>query len=55
MDPDVDLDPAIYVSDLQDIKKKKISKFYSFFYYFFLTVHLHHFSKIKSHAEDTKQ
>jgi hypothetical protein len=27
MDPDADPDPAIFVSDLQDINNKKISKF----------------------------
>jgi hypothetical protein len=36
MDPDLDADPAIFVSNLQD-------------------VHLHNFSKIKSHKEVTKQ
>jgi hypothetical protein len=39
MDPDADPDPAIFFTDLQD----------------FLKVHLHHFSKIKSHKEVTKQ
>jgi hypothetical protein len=45
MDPDSDPypDPAIFVSDLQDINKK----FKSFFAYYFLMVHLHHFSSIK--------
>jgi hypothetical protein len=46
--PDADPDPAIFVSDLQDINKK-------FFAYYFLKVHLNHFSKIKSHKEVTKQ
>jgi hypothetical protein len=36
-------DPAIFVSVLQDVNKK------------LLKVHLHHFSKIKSHKEVTKQ
>jgi hypothetical protein len=47
MDPDADPDPAIFVSDLQDVKK--------FFAYYCLKVHLHHFSKIKVHKEVTKQ
>jgi hypothetical protein len=42
--------PAFFVSDLQDVNKKK-----SFFAYYFLKVHLHHFSKINSHKEVTKQ
>jgi hypothetical protein len=37
-DPDADLDPAIFVSDLQDVNK-------NFFAYYFLKIHLHHFSK----------
>ncbi len=44
IDPDPALDRAIFVSDIQDglllIED---------------TVHLHHFSKIKSHKEVTKQ
>jgi hypothetical protein len=48
-DPDADPDPAIFVSDLQDVNKKL------FFAYYLLKVHLHHFSKIKSHKEVTKQ
>jgi hypothetical protein len=49
MDPDLDADPdpAIFVSDLQDINQKK-------FAYYFLKVHLHHFSR-KYHKEVTKQ
>jgi hypothetical protein len=50
MDPDPD--PAILVFDLQDANKKlNISASY------FVKVHLHHFSKIKSHKEvtNTKQ
>ncbi len=51
-DPDVYADPAIFISDLQDVNKKILS----FFAYNFLkVVHLHHFSKIKSHKEVTKQ
>ncbi len=42
-DPDADLDPAVFVSDLQDV-----NIFSQFFAYYFLKVHLHHFSKIKS-------
>jgi hypothetical protein len=49
MDPDPGADPAIFVSDLQDVNKK------SFFAYYFLTVLLDHFSKIKSHRDVTKQ
>ena len=37
MDPDADLDPAIFVSDLQHIKQKKIISVF-FFAYFFLKV-----------------
>jgi hypothetical protein len=53
-DPDADQDPVIFVSDLQDVDKKLIFS-PSFFAYYFLKVHLHHFSKIKSHEEVTKQ
>ncbi len=48
-DPDADLDPAIFVSELQDVNKKW------FFTYSFLEQHLHNFSKIKSHKGVTKQ
>jgi hypothetical protein len=51
MDPDPD--PAIFVIDLQDANKKRI--FQSFFAYYFLKVHLHHFSETKSPKEVTKQ
>ncbi len=44
-DPDADPDPAIFVSDLQDINKKY------FFTFYFLKVHLHHFSKITSQSQ----
>jgi hypothetical protein len=48
MDPDADSDAdpdfTIFGSDLQDV----------FFAYYFLKVHLHHFSKIKSRKEVTK-
>ncbi len=51
---DADPDPAIFVSDLPDINKKK-KKFSKFFCILLLKVHLHHFSKIKIHKEGTKQ
>jgi hypothetical protein len=47
MDPDLDLDPAIFVIYLQDANKKEILLTKCSAYYF-LKVHLHHFSKIKS-------
>ncbi len=50
-DPDRALDPAIFVSDLQD-GKKRISKFCCFKPF---ELHLHNFSKVKSHKEVTKQ
>jgi hypothetical protein len=45
-DPDLDADPdpASFVIDLQDAKKKK---FFCFSAYYFLKVHLHHFSNKK--------
>ncbi len=52
-DPDADLDPTILVIDLQDANKKLILK--SFSAYYILKVHLHHFSKIQSPKEVTKQ
>jgi hypothetical protein len=51
MDPDPDADPAIFVSDLQDNKHQQNQQkiyFYSAFAYYFLKIHLHHFSKMKS-------
>jgi hypothetical protein len=43
----LDPDPAIFVIDLQDASKKLI--FNTIFSdYYFLKLHLHHFSKIKS-------
>ncbi len=58
MDPEADPDPAIFVSDLQDVNKK-LFFFSTFFAYYFLKVHLHlhyrYFSKIKSHTDVTKQ
>jgi hypothetical protein len=51
MDPATDTDPAIFVVfDLQDVPKKFLG-----LTPYFLKVHLHHFSKIKSHKEVTKQ
>jgi hypothetical protein len=47
MDQDADPDPALFVIDLQDVNKKQI--------YYFLNVHLYHFSNIKSQKEVTKQ
>jgi hypothetical protein len=48
MDPNPD--PAIFVIDLQSANKKLIF-LQNFSAYFFLKVHLHHFSKIKSQKE----
>jgi hypothetical protein len=45
-DPDPTPDPDVFVSDLYDDNKKN---FKSFFAYYFLKLHLHKFSKIKSH------
>jgi hypothetical protein len=62
MDPDLDLDldpgsdpdPAIFVIDLQDSHNKQLfSK--SFSAYYFLKVHLNHFSKLRSQKQVTKQ
>ncbi len=49
LDPDSDPDPAIFVTDLQDAKKKIFCKCFSAYY--FLKVHL----KIKSPKEVAKQ
>jgi hypothetical protein len=46
MDPDPD--PALFVTDLHDCKKKNSQTFYADS---FLKVHLHHSSKIKSHKK----
>jgi hypothetical protein len=43
MDPDADPDPAIFVIDLQDVNKTNLKK--SFFAYYFLKIHGHHFQK----------
>jgi hypothetical protein len=50
VDPGPDPDPAIYVTDLQDVNKKLILK--SFSAYYFLKVR--HFSKTKSQKQVTK-
>ncbi len=50
LDLDADPDPAIFVSDLQDVNKKLIL----LFTFYFLKIHLHNFSKIKSHKEAKK-
>jgi hypothetical protein len=52
MDPDSDPDSAIFVIDLQDANKKQIFLTKNSAYYF-LKVHLHHFSKIKRPKEIT--
>jgi hypothetical protein len=51
-DPHLDPDPAIFIIDLQDTNKKLIKK-KSFPAYYFLKVHLHNFSKIKSQKKVT--
>jgi hypothetical protein len=48
-DPDPDPDPAIYVTDLQNASQKLILNKISAYY--FLKLHLHHFSKIKRQKE----
>jgi hypothetical protein len=50
----VDPDPAIFVIDLQDASKKLILNTI-FSAYYFLNVHLHHVSKIKSQKESQKK
>jgi hypothetical protein len=54
MDPDPNPDPSIFVIDLEDANKKKICK-KNFSVYYFLKVLLHHFLKVKSQKEVTKQ
>ncbi len=49
----MDPDPAIVFGDLQNVNK--ICFFQIFVAFYFLKVHLHRFSKIKSHKEVTKQ
>jgi hypothetical protein len=49
MDQDSVPDPAIFVIDLQDANNKNNFLLKSFSAYYFLKVHLHHFSKLKGH------
>ncbi len=42
--PDADPDPTIFVIDFQDANKKLIF-IYTYFAYYFLKVHLHHFQR----------
>jgi hypothetical protein len=51
----MDPDPAIFVINLQDANKKIFKKKFFCLFLFEGTVHLHHFSKIKSQKEVTKQ
>jgi hypothetical protein len=51
---DADPDPAFFVSDLREASQKNFFLL-SFHAYFFLKMHLHHSSKLKSHKEVTKQ
>ncbi len=53
MEPDSD--PAIFIIDLQDANKKLIKRKVFLLIAYFLKVHLHHFSKIKSQKEVTKK
>ncbi len=48
-DPDPSTDPPLFVSDLQDANRQKFGK--KFFAKYFLKVHLHHSSQIKSHKK----
>jgi hypothetical protein len=50
-------DPAIFIIDLKDANKivKKLIFLKRFSAYYFVKVHLHHFSRIKSENEVTKQ
>jgi hypothetical protein len=54
VDPDADPDTIIFVIDLQEANKILIF-LQSFYAYYVLKVHLHHFSKIKRPKEVTKQ
>jgi hypothetical protein len=54
MNPDADPDPAIFVIDFQDANKQQIV-LQKFSAYYLLKLHRHHFSKIKSQKEVTKQ
>jgi hypothetical protein len=53
-DPDADPDPSIFIIDLENANKKLIRN-KKIPAYYFLRVLLHHFSKIKSQKEVTKQ
>jgi hypothetical protein len=53
MDPDADPDPAIFVSDLQDVNKNYL--FSNFFRLLLFEGTFTPFSKIKSQKEVTKQ
>jgi hypothetical protein len=53
MDPDADPDPSISSVTFKMPTKKIVLK--SFSVYYFLKVLLHHFSKVKSQKEVTKQ
>jgi hypothetical protein len=46
----MDPDPAVSVTELQDVNEKQF-----FSDYYFLKVHLHHVLKIKSHNEKTQK
>jgi hypothetical protein len=50
MDPDADPDPAIFISDLQDVKKK-FPKFFCLLLFEGTRVPFHNFLKIKSNKE----
>jgi hypothetical protein len=54
MDPDPDADPSIFIIDLQDANKKLIYFKEVFLHISFLTVLLHHFSKIKKSKRSHK-
>ena len=54
-DPDADPDPSIFIIDLQDAKKNNLKKVFLHITLNFMKVLLHHFSKIKSQQEVTKQ
>jgi hypothetical protein len=55
LNPDLDLDPPIFVFDLQDADKKLPVIFKKNLYCFLLfKVHLHHLSKIKSQKDSRK-
>jgi hypothetical protein len=54
-DPDSDPDPDIFFIDLEDADEKTNFEKTNFSSYYFLKVNLHHFLKIKSQKEVTKQ